>query len=893
MDKLISGIVNSKQPVQVKEAFLGKIAGAITKCDDKDSFYDLIRTCFDIVYPVMKVDVKNREILVCEKLEQLLQSWMVKNLELSIDYVKQIFLSKKICDFENIWMKCRHIRMLLHSYNAIKSSLASGEHLMFKNYVIEYLLNEIFGVDNVCLLATFALVFLNNSDFLSTHDNTKVQVVELIVKIVSKSIPKESFQVEYEELSDISCMGATSKLFQKCVEADINVMKFSASLVFKEILNIDYKPSLNLAIFLSHLKCDILLDSFQISLSSIPDISIASILVQMLDWFFYSETKSNIDSWILVMIKYLIKHEKLNVLVPIATTKVNQLCKMVYNTSFRKESVNILTFMLLSCNNSNPFHRALDELPSLMTYLRDDGRKTATQVHQTLAELVFTLMYKFPDSNNVYDAINGVLEGLEKPSENVMKMWLNNFGATEGVESLVAMEFMHPVETGLKNLGNTCYMNSIIQALFNLNVVKKKILLTAYRRILQPVSVNLQNIFAYLHLSKRRCVEPKEFNGVSRPNWFESGRQQDCSEYMKHLLDKLQQESNDSNSIADLFDGEINACVECLYCHSSSNQKEVFNDLPLSFKSNQNKAEKPSLKGGDSSDVLGPKQVHFDFGGESSKSSAKAPLDVEPESSTDPDLSIVDLLNNYFLPELLKDTNQYFCNACQSLQDACKTMKIHKFPKYLILTLKRFTYDVSSKKRCKIMDVINYPPNLTICNGCMSCYQALGTSENTVLSYTTETDCTSSVKYRLSSVIVHAGHTSDSGHYYCYSSRYTGDKCSWYVMNDEDVYSVSDDAITKFATNVSRDTPYVCIYEQIEGENTTTPIDIPEQLIEMVENDNQLYLREEVMKRKNSSQSFSSVKVSKKDDGNNDDSPGSFGPCGGNGNDWGGARFVC
>jgi len=191
------------------------------------------------------------------------------------------------------------------------------------------------------------------------------------------------------------------------------------------------------------------------------------------------------------------------------------------------------------------------------------------------------------------------------------------------------------------------------------------------------------------------------------------------------------------------------------------------------------------------------------------------------------------------------------------------------------------------------MDVINYPPNLTICNGCMSCYQALGTSENTVLSFTTQTDCTSSVKYRLSSVIVHAGHTSDSGHYYCYSSRYTGDKCSWYVMNDEDVYSVSDDCMTKFANNVSRDTPYVCIYEQIEGENSTAPIDIPQQLIEMVENDNQLYLREEVMKRKNSNQSFSSVKVSKKDDSNNDDSPGSFGPCGGNGNDWGGARFVC
>ena len=52
----------------------------------------------------------------------------------------------------------------------------------------------------------------------------------------------------------------------------------------------------------------------------------------------------------------------------------------------------------------------------------------------------------------------------------------------------------------------------------------------------------LQQVFIFLRYSKRSIYSPNKFLQLARPSWFEAGRQQDCSEFLTHLLDTLQEE---------------------------------------------------------------------------------------------------------------------------------------------------------------------------------------------------------------------------------------------------------------------------------------------------------------------------------------------------------------
>lgn len=902
MDKLILGIVNCEQSSQVKGAFLEKIAISASSDLNKSSCYGVMKACLQILYPEVENGDGLKDALVTDRVERVLISFVENKLNFALEFIQELLCSNRLKDFSDLWTKCQNIRMLQYLLNVVRGVTATG-HTDFKVNVKRYLLQEFFQVDNLCLLSTFSEVFLQNPELVldnCSHDE-HTQFIQFVVKIVAKGTPTSS---KADKSSNASYMTSISEFFKKCVDTDAILMKFAASLIFKEISNHVYKPCINLATLLAHLKYDVLHTSLEEVLITVPDVAVACILIQLLDWFSLCSQDNDIQSWIMFIIKFLASHEKYNILDPVIVTKVNQVCEMIYNSSVRTQAVTVLAYMLMSCaKNPNPFHKVLVDFPVVLSHLRGDGSKSASQTHQILSELIYTLMYKFPGYSELYEPLNTALQGHLKPDIQTMNKWLSNFNTSEANVSVITMEHSQTVETGLRNLGNTCYMNSIIQALFNLQHVKRKMLSMNYRLIMQPVSLNLQNLFAYLHLSKRSSVEPRDFLSVSRPGWFQSGSQQDCSEYLKHLLDRLHQEDQDTDKIDSVFNGEINATVECLHCHSCSHQKEVFNDLPLSFRNTDSDVVGgTSLKGGDSSDILDTtKKVTFQLD-ENSKDTVKSTLESGPSIIT-PDiatpqnsgLSVVDLINNYFLPELLKDSNQYFCDVCSSLQDAYKSMKISKFPKYLIITLKRFTYNVLTKKRSKILDIVQYPPVFSVCNGCESCYEAERTSENTVLAFTTDTNCQSSKTYRISSVIVHSGLTSDSGHYYTYSCRYEGDKYNWYISNDEEVRLVSSDCILSLASNKSCDTPYVCIYEECEPDEVLT-ISLSERLESMVSSDNDAFLQEKITKSKKSNAVpiRNTYESKSKDDDDEDDSNGSRGPCSsGGGNSWGGARFVC
>ena len=150
-------------------------------------------------------------------------------------------------------------------------------------------------------------------------------------------------------------------------------------------------------------------------------------------------------------------------------------------------------------------------------------------------------------------------------------------------------------------------------------------------------------------------------------------------------------------------------------------------------------------------------------------------------------MSVSDLIQHYLAPELLTGGNQYQCDNCNMLRDAVKTVCVCAGPEYLNITLLRFKYDRATQRRAKVFTAVDYPE-----------YLALPVSGAVSL-------------YRLYSVVVHSGYSSDGGHYYTWS-RHT----AWIVLNDSVATTTSSwDTFKQQTSKLSRDTAYLLFYQRL------------------------------------------------------------------------------
>ena len=422
-----------------------------------------------------------------------------------------------------------------------------------------------------------------------------------------------------------------------------------------------------------------------------------------------------------------------------------------------------------------------------------------------------------------------------------------------------------------------------------------------------------------------------KFLRVARPPWFSAGSQQDCSEFLKYLLDRLDEEGKaPSPSAEEARDGRPPTMVEqtfvgklklehiCSRCGQTSCREEAFTDLPLAFPQSAQHVERPcpaqpnggkdfpesmdtsgaadcarSLKGGDisqnSSDITCPgserDEASAPAGRSGASTSGSAPLvSIRPElpavSALDaPGVTLQSMLDYFLQPEVLEGSNQYHCEHCQSLQDAERRVSISRAPRFLVLTLKRFAYNVKTQMRSKILQNVDYPSSFKLNTGAAYSSGQKDAPKNGEANElkpslkrtrqnsdcgerdTTETGRSETV-YALCSVIVHSGTSSESGHYYCYArsssalagaqeaadSRQSGRDLgagssddTWCLFNDSRVSFARYSAFASVAKRFPTDTPYVLIYKNLSEPSLECVADIREEFLAAVGNDNRFF----------------------------------------------------
>lgn len=278
---------------------------------------------------------------------------------------------------------------------------------------------------------------------------------------------------------------------------------------------------------------------------------------------------------------------------------------------------------------------------------------------------------------------------------------------------------------GLDNMGATCYLNSLLQSLFHLRVLRASIWQIQNN---SSIIYALQSIFYRLQFGDSSVNTQRLLDsfGWSR---YDAYVQHDVQELARMLIEKIEDSISSKkkqgngaseNIISKLFRGEFENYISCLHVDYTSRRCEYFYDLQLTVTK-----------------------------------------------------SVYHSLKQFMGPDLLAGENKYYANDILKHQDALRGIRFIKLPPVLFIHLKRFEMSPAGiqrklNTRCEFSNEMNLAEFI----------ETDKEKKNTAAADQQQWD------YTLQSILVHSGSV-NTGHYTCISnvSQDLHDK-KWVLFDD-------------------------------------------------------------------------------------------------------------
>lgn len=252
-----------------------------------------------------------------------------------------------------------------------------------------------------------------------------------------------------------------------------------------------------------------------------------------------------------------------------------------------------------------------------------------------------------------------------------------------------------PGYTGMRNLGNSCYMNSVMQVLFTIPDFRKRyvekveeIFLNSPANPTADFTVQMAKL-GYGLLSGDYSKPPTESGGDFippptgiRPQMFKNlvgrghpefstKRQQDAQEFLLHLLSLIERNNRGAENPADSLRFQVEERVQCaLSGKVKYNHREDFiMSLPIPLDSAVNKDEVAAYEA---------KKEDLESKGQK----------IDPKELVRPRIPLHECINAFSSAEIVDD---FYSSAVQAKTQAHKTTRLSSFPDYLMVQLKKFT----------------------------------------------------------------------------------------------------------------------------------------------------------------------------------------------------------
>ncbi|KAI9894791.1 MAG: hypothetical protein M1814_000010 [Vezdaea aestivalis] len=376
-----------------------------------------------------------------------------------------------------------------------------------------------------------------------------------------------------------------------------------------------------------------------------------------------------------------------------------------------------------------------------------------SETRKSLQDLVLLLI---PDLSTYSDVVHLMAELVPEGMRRVVQDFDpanesedHNYSLSFGFDRTKAVR-SHTGYVGLRNLSNTCYLNSLFSQLF-MNVGFREFMLNANAPDgdgSQKLLLETQNLFAHMQDCYEKCVEPRGVTDAIKTYDNESidvGIQMDVDEFYNLLFDRWESQMLSPEAkkrFRSFYGGQLVQQVKSKECYHISEREEPFSAIQCDIK-------------------------------------GKVTLEAS--------------LKAYVEGESLEGHNKYSCTSCERHVDAVKRTCLKDIPDNLIFHLKRFEFDLRTMQRSKINEAFDFPDKID-----MRPY---------TLDYLSnpEADVVPDM-FAVVGVLIHTG-TAESGHYYSYIKErpHPPNTNNWVEYNDSDVGYFNPAFIPTYASGGSEE----------------------------------------------------------------------------------------